>query len=165
MPPVRSPVRCKKPVMKQLQGLHYACDAEEPSTVWVPTMIHPSHDGSANPRFPSFEAVLGVEAWIHETWVKVLNADDNEHRFLVAAQYCSECAINASLQAIWQETSWRGGLVVMRGGKYSSVIEMGGARFKRLAALAVRKYLVNTAPLVEELEQVSRAPAVMPAHI
>ncbi|EIW59178.1 uncharacterized protein TRAVEDRAFT_46485 [Trametes versicolor FP-101664 SS1] len=164
MPSVRSPLRCKKPTVKSITGVMYACDGRQPALVHVPTAIHSTRDGLDNPSFPSFEAILGADGELHETWITCLDAVGREHRFLIAAHYCSDCEVNASLKLVLPEVDWRGGLVVMRGGCRSFVVNMGGTVFKKLAHAAVQKYLFETAHLVAASVQ-QNIPLVIPVDL
>ncbi|KAI9059816.1 hypothetical protein FKP32DRAFT_1579137 [Trametes sanguinea] len=148
MPSLRSPVRCKKPVLKMITGVVFAHDAHRSSPVGVPTAVHPTQDGPANPNFPSFEAVLGTDSVVHETWVTCQDTAGREHRFLIAAQYRPECEVNTALKRVLPEAEWRGGLIVMRGGMRAFVVNMGDSGFRTLAETAVFKFLFETAPFI-----------------
>lgn len=119
----------------------YARDERYSSSVQVPTAIHPTRAGRDHPNFPSFEAILGADVTLHETWVTCVDTTGREHRFLIAAQYCADCEVNAALKHVLPEVDWRGSLVVMRGGYRSFVVNMGGSVLKKLALAAVHKYV------------------------
>ncbi|KAI0822490.1 hypothetical protein BC628DRAFT_1412231 [Trametes gibbosa] len=148
MPTVRTALKCKNPVLKSVTAVLYGMEKRRSTLVAVPTATHPTHDGFANPSFPSFEAILGAEVNLHETWIFLVDGTGREHRFLIAAQYSPTYEVNQALKTSYPELNWRGGLIVMRGGCQSFVVNMGCLAFKQLASVAVRKFLAETAPLV-----------------
>lgn len=121
----------------------YAGDGLRPTVVRVPTATHPTRDGPGNPSYPSFEAFLGSDGRLHETWVTCQDATGREHRFLVAAQYCAGSEVNVALKGVLPEVEWKGGLIVMRGGCRSFVVHMGDSVMKSLAHAAVHKYVLT----------------------
>ncbi|KAI0643951.1 hypothetical protein C8Q79DRAFT_1002462 [Trametes meyenii] len=148
MPSVRTPLKCSKPAMKSVTGIMYGLDKQHPTAVKVPTATHPIYDGAASPSFPSFEAILGAESKLHECWVTVQDGLGHEHCFLIAAQFCENHAVNRSLNGVLPQANWRGGLIVMRGGRRSFVVNMGSSPFKEFARAAVHKFLTEASPLV-----------------
>ncbi|KAI9063126.1 hypothetical protein FKP32DRAFT_1676556 [Trametes sanguinea] len=161
MPSVRTPLKCSKPVLKLIDGLMFSADKGYQVNVSVPTAQHPTHDGAAYPCFPSFEMIFGADITLHETWVTLSDDVGREHRFLIAAQHCSGCEINRSLNGVLPGVNWRGELIVMYGGRRSFVVNMKRADLKQLARLAVRKFLAETAPLVAHALQ-NDIPLVVP---
>lgn len=129
--------------MKPVIGIVYSQDKRQGGPIQVPTATHPTHDCAANPSFPSFEAILGADNRLHETWVTMVDGLGREHRFLIAAQYCAGCEVNRALNGVLPGVDWRGELIVMRGGRRSFVVNMGNAPYKQLARTAVRKYVIS----------------------
>ncbi|KAI1783788.1 hypothetical protein LXA43DRAFT_976983 [Ganoderma leucocontextum] len=151
MPSVQVPLKCSKNLaLKNVKGLLYNRCARRPSALYVPTVVHPTRDCLAVPRFPSFENVFGPGIEIHESWVSCEDDSGKEHRFLIAAQYSASFEINRSLQRVLPEVIWRGRLTVMRGGTYLSVVNVSNALHKEMAERAVRKFLAETAPIVAD---------------
>ena len=105
----------------------------------IPTSTHPTRDCHAIPRYPGFEHILGNEYPFQEAWVTVHDANGASHRFLIAAQYSPDLPVNCSLRNVLDATPWQGSLIVMRGGKLFSVVNMGSAAFRERAETAVRK--------------------------
>ncbi|PIL32239.1 hypothetical protein GSI_05484 [Ganoderma sinense ZZ0214-1] len=152
MPAVRTPVKFKEFQLKPIGGVVYAHDRRHSAPVQVPTIMHPTRDGRENARFPSFEAILGP-GQMHECWVTCQDSTGRDHRFLIAAQYSEGADVNLALKRVLPEVEWRGGLIVMRGGCHVFVVGMGGSVYRALAEQAVRKYLIETAPLVIQAVQ------------
>ncbi|KAH9856334.1 hypothetical protein C2E23DRAFT_857307 [Lenzites betulinus] len=148
MSTVRTALKCNNPVLKSVTAILFAHDKRHAAPVSVPTAAHPTHDGHATPSFPSFEAVLGADVKLHEAWVYMVDGTGREHRFLIAAQYSPEYEVNQSLKTITPESNWRGGLIIMRGGCKTFVVNLAGSVLKQLAFIAVHKFLSDTAPLV-----------------
>ncbi|KAI0363408.1 hypothetical protein BV20DRAFT_958380 [Pilatotrama ljubarskyi] len=148
MPSVRAALDCPKPLLKNVKGIVYRRPSDKGVPVNVPTAIHPVRDCLAVPRFPSFEAILGLDAELHETWVSCPDALGRPCRFLVAAQYHPGHEDNRALKRILPEIAWKGDLVVMRGGTAYFIVNMGDATHRELAERAVRKFLLETAPIV-----------------
>lgn len=129
--------------MKAVTGVIYAETARRAAPVQVPTALHPTRDGADAPSFPSFEAVLGAGTQLHEAWIAFEDALGKEHRFLIAAQYSAACAINIALKTVLPEVDWKGGLIVMRGGRSAFVVNMGSSAYKQLARRAVLQYVYS----------------------
>ncbi|KAI9059352.1 hypothetical protein FKP32DRAFT_1580004 [Trametes sanguinea] len=148
MPSVRAPLECTKPLLKNVKGVLYSRRSRKPVPVNVPTAIHPTRDCMAVPRFPSFEAILGLDTELHETWVSYQDDLGKVYRFLIAAQYNPNGEVNEALRRLAPQVSWRGDLLVMRGGATCFVVHMGDTGHRVLAERAVCKFLLQAANLV-----------------
>ncbi|KAH9893355.1 hypothetical protein C8Q73DRAFT_791218 [Cubamyces lactineus] len=147
MPSVRTKLECAKPLLKNVKGLLFS-RAYRAFTVDVPTVIHPTRDCLAVPRFPCFETILGAGLEIYETWVTYEDGLGSLYRFLIAAHYDPAREINTALRTIVPNTTWRGDLIVMRGGTAVFVVNMGDSEYRVMAARAVRTFLLEAIPLV-----------------
>ncbi|KAH9858475.1 hypothetical protein C2E23DRAFT_716809 [Lenzites betulinus] len=148
MPSVRIALKCHSPLLKNIKGVLYSGRANKGAPVNVPTAIHPTRDSLAVPRFPSFEAILGPGVTLYESWVTCQDTLGKVHRFLVAALYNPTQEVNGALKHVLPEVVWRGDLIVMRGGSAYFVVNMGDAAHRELAERAVRKFLLEAAPIV-----------------
>ncbi|KAI0648933.1 hypothetical protein C8Q79DRAFT_903248 [Trametes meyenii] len=165
MPTVREPVLCNKAVLKNVKGIIYTCLSSKGVPVNIPTAIHPTMDSlGAGGRFPSFEAVLGVNAKLHESWVSCTDGNGKTHHFLVAAQYRPGQPVNQALKDVLPEVTWKGDLIVMHGGVASFVVNMGRASYRELAKQAVCKFLLEAAPLATHAFQ-HNAPLIIPTSM
>lgn len=158
MPSVRTPLECRKvstvqalrsprdivdsvfqPVVKIITAVAYNRGSRKGVNAHIPTAIHPTRDGLAVPRFPAVEAILGPGPDLHETWVTCEEPDGSHYRFLIAARYREDWEANSALHSMLPEVSWKGDLVVMRGGIMLFVVNMGDSVYRERAERAVRK--------------------------
>ncbi|KAI0055721.1 hypothetical protein BV25DRAFT_1921590 [Artomyces pyxidatus] len=149
MPSVRVPSSPQNSTLALVAGILYHHDSPDPLRVSVLTVI-PKAESFRCPRFPCIEGVIGSHTSTHDCVVTVIGANEELHRFLISCQYDADAEINATLEAAFPNSRWRGPLVVMRQGKSVFVTDMGGVLNQALAREAVRYFLLGAARVVEK---------------
>ncbi|KAH9923218.1 uncharacterized protein B0H18DRAFT_878822, partial [Fomitopsis serialis] len=108
---------------KTVKGIMFRYRGRAGQTVRIPTIV-PRMESQDCPRFPSVEVVLGAERQFHETWVE-LQEGSKTRRFFVAAYYDPGQPVNRALKAVAPQVDWHGELIVMKGGAYVFVTDIG----------------------------------------
>ena len=118
--------------MRRIRGIVYHLQAYEGRGVTIPTVI-PRDESVVQPRFPSFEAILGPEYNLQETWVEI-TVGKKPQRYLIAAHYDPTLPVNRALKQLVRNVDWRGELIIMRAGFHVLVTDIG-TRTQALRAL------------------------------
>ncbi|KAI0689983.1 hypothetical protein C8T65DRAFT_700112 [Cerioporus squamosus] len=144
------PNSCTKPGHRNIKGVMYGRQASDRRPINVPTGFDPKLDSLAVPRFPYLENIFGVNANLQEAWVTCTDTSGKVHRFFIAAQYDAAFPVNKALLKVLPPITWRGPLLVMRGGGTLSHVDISTPIHRELANEAVRKFLTETEEMVIE---------------
>lgn len=120
-----------------VEGLHFPQSALRPAPTAITTII-PFHEDDDHPRFPAVEHVLGTRNATRECRVTV-----HSREFIVFYQHDADALVpNQALNSVIPESNWRGELLVMSRGTKHLVKNLRGKEDKRLALLAIERYVI-----------------------
>lgn len=89
--------------------------------------------------FPSVEAILGSQHQIYSCYVRInVTGPQRGETFLVFFQFAATLPTNDSLEALFPDLEWRGGILPMRVGQTGQAGLQNG-RVQRLAQLAIQR--------------------------
>lgn len=110
---------------RNVKGIVLHADACLPQSIAIPTVIA-EIETCDMPHFPCLESILGANN-VHDCWVSLSDQRGVEHRFLVSCERHRDHAHkNKTLKALLPDLTWRGDIIVMRGGSRASVVNLGG---------------------------------------
>ncbi|THH31977.1 hypothetical protein EUX98_g2209 [Antrodiella citrinella] len=94
---------------------------------------------------------MGTQDPIQECIVTHFDPNGVAYQVLLAVQYCPSDPINAALRQLYPNTTWRGGVVVMKSGRNVLVTSLTSQSDITFAERAVTKFLEEAEGVLQML--------------